>query len=246
MTYCVGLLVEEGLALIADTRTNAGVDDIAVYRKLHIFDLKGGGTIAIATSGNLSVTQNALSLLREGLKNPETGEVETLDIQPSLFRAAKLVGEAVRRVRHELAPSMEAESVNYDVTLLLGGRLGNGPLGLYLIYGAGNFIEASPETPFLQIGETKYGKPVLDRAVTYKTSLAETVKTALVSFDSTMRSNLGVGLPFDVLVMPRDPEAPQIRKRIEADDAYFRAIGQQWGAALKAALAEIPPPPCLS
>jgi putative proteasome-type protease len=246
MTYCVGFLVEGGLAMIADTRTNAGVDNISIYRKLHLFDLKRGGLLAIATAGNLSVTQAALAMLREGIENPDTGQIETLDDAATLFRAAQLVGHAVRVVRKEVAPSMEAENISFDVSLLLGGRIGDGPLGLYLVYSAGNFIEASTETPFLQVGETKYGKPILDRAVTGATPLGEAVKIGLVSFDSTMRSNLAVGMPLDLLVLPTDPAQPTIRKRIEADDPYFRTLGEQWSGALKAALAAIPPPPCLS
>jgi putative proteasome-type protease len=243
VTYCVGFLVEGGLAMIADTRTNAGVDNVSTYRKLHRFDLKGGGFVTLATAGNLSVTQAALSLLREGLENPDTGQVETLDDAPSLFRAARLVGQSVRKVRGDLAPSLEAENVNTDVSLLLGGRVGDDPrLGLFLIYGAGNFIECSPETPYLQIGETKYGKPVLDRAVTYRSPLWDVVKIGLVSFDSTLRSNLAVGLPIDLMVAPGAASEPIVSRRIEADDPYFRDLGERWSGALKAALAAIPEP----
>jgi putative proteasome-type protease len=243
MTYCVGFLVGDGLAMIADTRTNAGLDNISVFRKLHLFDLKRGGTLAIATAGNLSVTQTALAMLREGVANPDTGQVETLDDCPSLFRAAQLVGHAIRAVRREVAPSMEAESINYDVTLLLGGRIDDGPLGLYLVYSAGNFIECTPDTPYLQIGECKYGKPILDRAVTYATPLNQAVKIGLVSFDSTMRSNLAVGLPLDLLVLPEDAKAESVRRRIETEDPYFRHLGEEWSSALKAALSALPPPP---
>jgi putative proteasome-type protease len=243
MTYCVGFLVEGGLAMIADTRTNAGVDNVSIYRKLHRFDLKGGGFIMLATAGNLSVTQTAISLVREGVENPDTQQIETLDDAPSLFRAARLVGQTVRKVRGDIAPSMEAENINTDVSLLLGGRVGDGPLGLFMIYSAGNFIECSPETPFLQIGETKYGKPVLDRAITYKSPLWDVVKIGLVSFDSTLRSNLAVGLPLDLTVAPRDPKQPIVSRRIETDDPYFRDLGERWSSALKAALTAIPEPP---
>lgn len=243
MTYCVGFLVEGGLAMIADTRTNAGVDNVSVFRKLHRFDLKGGGFITLATAGNLSVTQTTISLLREGVENPDTHQVETLDDAPTLFRAARLVGQTVRMVRSDIAPAPEADNINTDVSLLLGGRVGNGPLGLYLIYSAGNFIECSPESPFLQIGENKYGKPVLDRAVSYRSALWDAVKIGLVSFDSTLRSNLAVGLPIDLMVAPRDPAAPIVSRRIETDDPYFRDLGERWSSALKAALAAIPEPP---
>ncbi len=243
MTYCVGFLVEGGLAMIADTRTNAGLDNISTYRKLHLYEPEHGGELAIATAGNLSVTQSAISLLREGLLNPDTGERETLVSCPTLFRAAQLVGHAVREVRRDVAPSMEAASVNYDVTLLLGGRIGDGPLGLYMFYNAGNFIECSVDAPYLQIGECKYGKPILDRAITFRSELWDAVKIGLISFDSTMRSNLAVGLPIDLLVMPRDPAAAIVTHRIEGSDPYFHDLGQQWSAALKAAHMAIPRPP---
>ncbi len=246
MTYCCGILVDEGLVMIADTRTNAGVDNISTYRKLHIYETPGERVIVIATAGNLSVTQTALALLQEGVPNPDTGAIETLDQQPSIFRAAQLVGHAVRQVRRNMAPSieaMQAENVNYDVTLLMGGQFKDGPLKLYMIYGAGNFIECYPDTPYLQIGELKYGKPILDRAVRRDTELYNALKLGLISFDSTMRSNLAVGLPLDLMVLRRDAVKIETQRRIEADDPYFRRLGEQWSAALKAAHAAIPLPP---
>ncbi len=243
MTYCVGLLLQEGLVMVADTRTNAGVDQVSTYRKLHLFEKPGERVIAIATSGNLSVTQSALSLLREGVLNPETGQVETLDQAPTMFRAAQLVGHAVRKVKHDITTGMEAEDVNFEVTLLVGGQIRGGGMALYLVYDAGNFIECGAETPYLQIGETKYGKPIIDRAVTFRTEIYEALKIALISFDSTMRSNLAVGLPLDLIVVRRDDLRPELRHRIEPEDAYFRALGEQWSAALKAAHSAIPSPP---
>ena len=243
MTYCVGLLLEDGLVMIADTRTNAGVDQVSTYRKLHIFEKPGERVICIATSGNLSVTQTALSLLREGVLNPETNEIETLDQASTMFRAAQLVGHAVRKVRDEVGPSLQGEGINADVTLLLGGQIRGGEMALYLIYGAGNFIECGPETPYLQIGETKYGKPMLDRAITFKHELYDALKIGLISFDSTMRSNLAVGLPLDLIVLRRDAMAAETRYRIEADDSYFHDLGERWSSALRAAHIAIPPPP---
>jgi putative proteasome-type protease len=243
MTYCVGLLLEDGLVMIADTRTNAGVDQVSTYRKLHIFEKPGERCVAIATSGNLSVTQTALSLLKEGLPHPETGELETLDQAPTIFRAAQMVGNAVRQVRKEVSPSLEAEGVSYDVTLLVGGQIRGGEMALYLVYGQGNFIECGPETPYLQIGETKYGKPMLDRAITYRHELYDALKIGLISFDSTMRSNLAVGLPIDLMVLRRDALAAETRHRIDPDDAYFRDLGERWSSALRAAHIAIPTPP---
>ena len=243
MTYCVGMLLEEGLVMIGDTRTNAGVDQISTYRKLHVFEKPGERVIVIATSGNLSVTQTALSLLREGLVNPESGEVETLDQAQSMFRAAQLVGHAVRQVRRDVSPSLEAEGISYEVTLLLGGQIRGGQMALYLIYGAGNFIECGPETPYLQIGETKYGKPILDRAITERVELYDALKIGLISFDSTMRSNLAVGLPLDLIVVRRDAMQAETRRRIDTEDQYFRDLGERWSAALRAAHMAIPTAP---
>lgn len=243
MTYCVGLLLQEGLVMIADTRTNAGVDQISTYRKLHVFEKPGERVLVIATSGNLSVTQTALSLLREGLHNPESGQVETLDQAPTMFRAAQLVGHAVRQVRKDVSQGMEAEGINFDVTLLVGGQIRGGDMGLYLIYAAGNFIECGVETPYLQIGETKYGKPILDRAITYEHELYDALKIGLISFDSTMRSNLAVGLPIDLTVIRRDQFLAETRHRIDIDDSYFHDLGERWSSALRAAHMAIPVPP---
>jgi putative proteasome-type protease len=243
MTYCVGLLLEEGLVMIADTRTNAGIDQVSTYRKLHVFEKPGERVLMICTSGNLSVSQTALGLLREGVFNHETGEVETLDNVPTMFRAAQLVGHAVRKVKTDIGHGMDAEGVSFDVTLLLGGQIRGGPMTLYLVYSAGNFIQCGPESPFLQIGETKYGKPIIDRAVTWRTDLYEGLKIGLISFDSTMRSNLGVGLPIDLMVLRRDALAAETRQRIEVDDPYFNDLGERWSSALKAAHMAIPEPP---
>ncbi|HVM85069.1 MAG TPA: peptidase, partial [Candidatus Binatia bacterium] len=187
MTYCVGLLVEEGLVLISDTRTNAGIDNIACFRKLHLFETPGERILAIASSGNLSITQAVLGLLSEGFVNPETGETETLAKAPSMFHAAQMVGRAVREVYRVDGPSLEQHNSTFDVALLLGGQIKERRLRLFMIYSAGNFIEATPDTPYLQIGEHKYGKPVLDRAVTYQTDIYDALKIGLISMDSTMR-----------------------------------------------------------
>ncbi|HZB62724.1 MAG TPA: peptidase, partial [Microvirga sp.] len=199
MTYCVGILVRDGLVMIADTRTNAGVDNIAIFRKLHLFEVPGERIITLATAGNLSASQSVMSLLADGIEDPETGEVETLLTAPSMFKAAGLVGRAIRRVYAIDGAEMEKRSMSFDVTMLLGGQISQGPMRLYQIYSAGNAIEATLDTPFLQIGEPKYGKPILDRAIAHNTSLVEALKLGLISMDSTLKSNLGVGLPIDVV-----------------------------------------------
>ena len=242
MTYCVGMLVQDGLVMMADTRTNAGIDNVSAYRKLHVFETPGERMIVIATAGSLSITQTTLSLLREGVLHAETGQMETLETVVSLFRAAQLIGTAVRRVRAEHAPAMQAERVNSEVSLLVGGQIAGQPMRLFLVYSAGNFIECGPDTPFLQIGEYKYGKPILDRAVGFGTPLPEALKIGLLSFDATIRSNLAVGLPLDLIVMRRDAIAAETRGRVPVDDPYFRDLGAQWSAALNAAHQAIPGP----
>ena len=242
MTYCVGMLVDDGLAMIADTRTNAGVDNVSSYKKLHIVDRPGERVLAVATAGNLSMTQTALALVREGVKLTPEDPAETLESAPTLFRCAQLLGHALRDVRREMAPSLQAESLNASASMLLGGQIGDGPLGLYLIYSQGNFIECGPDTPFLQIGEFKYGKPILDRALKPNTALAQAVKLGLLSIDSTMRSNIAVGGPFDLMITRRDSLTMDTR-RIESDDPYFRGLGMDWSAALSAAVGALPSPP---
>lgn len=242
MTYCVGMLVDDGLAMIADTRTNAGVDNVSSYKKLHIVNRPGERVLAVATAGNLSVTQTALTLVQEGVQLPAEDHAETLETAGSMFRCAQLLGHALREVRKELAPSLQADSLNVSASMLLGGQIAGGEMKLYLIYSQGNFIECGADTPFLQIGEFKYGKPILDRALKNDTPLAEAMKLGLISFDSTLRSNIAVGGPFDLMIARRDSLEMQGR-RIEADDPYFTLLGQQWSNVLAAAHRSMPSPP---
>ncbi|WP_334175299.1 peptidase [Pseudoxanthobacter sp.] len=243
MTYCVGILVREGLVMIADTRTNAGLDNIATYRKLHIFERPGDRVVAIASSGNLAVTQSVLSLVSEGLENPETGEIETLMEMPTLFRTAQFVGRAIREVYRIDGRALEQNSASFDVTMMVGGQIGGGRLRLFMVYRAGNFIEATEDTPYLQIGEHKYGKPILDRAATFDTSLQDALKLGLISMDSTMRSNLSVGLPIDTVLVRRDAIRSCLRHRIDGYDPYFRDLRDRWSRALREAHLAIPVPP---
>ncbi len=247
MTYCVGMLVNDGLVMIADTRTNAGVDNISSYRKLHMLANGEDRLIMAAAAGNLSVTQLVLSLLEEGLAPLADGDPpRTLANAPTMFRAAQLVGEAVAMARQDVEKSLSAENIQAGISLLLGGRIGDGPLKLYLIYAQGNFIECHRDAPFLQIGETKYGKPILDRALGFDTPLDEAVKVGLISFDSTIRSNLAVGRPLDLVVIPNDPAKPAICRRIEANDAYFNDLSARWSMLLAESRATIPAPPFMT
>ena len=244
MTYCLGMLLEGGLIMMADTRTNAGVDNFSCYKKLHLLADGGDRHIFAATSGSLSVTQSVIGLLDEGLPAHDGSEgIRHLDSVPTMFRAAQLVGEAVQVVRHAMEPALSREEISSNVSLLVGGRVGAAPPHLYLIYSAGNFIECQPESPFLQIGETKYGRPILDRGASYETPLPLAVKLGFLSFDSTMRSNLGVARPIDMVVMPADNREPILTRRIQADDDYFNSLSQQWARDLAKAALTIPDPP---
>jgi putative proteasome-type protease len=243
MTYCVGVLVEGGLVMLADTRTNAGLDNIATFRKLHVFEKPGQATLAIATAGNLAVSQAVIGHLREGLQETKDGPIEKLVDQPTMFQAAQFVGRAIRKVYSVDGPALEQHQASFDVTMLLGGQIKGQPPGLFMLYKAGNFIESTHDTPFLQIGEHKYGKPILDRAVNYKTDLYDALKLAMISMDSTMRSNLGVGLPLDLVVLPTDQIFWSVRKRIEAGEPYYHDLRERWSAALRKAHHDIPPPP---
>jgi putative proteasome-type protease len=243
MTYCCGILVRDGLVMFADTRTNAGVDNISTFRKLHTFSQPGERIMAIATSGNLSISQSVVSMLREGWENPETGEMETLMSAGTMFQSAQSVGRAIRKIFADEGQVLNASDVKFDVSFLLGGQIKGERPRLFLLYSAGNFIECTQDTPYLQIGEHKYGKPVLDRAITYGSDLYDALKIGLVSVDSTMRSNLSVGLPLDVLVARRDECKAELEYRIEPGEPYFHDLRERWSAALRAAHANIPRPP---
>jgi putative proteasome-type protease len=243
MTYCVGVLVREGLVMIADTRSNAGLDNIATFRKLHLFGNPGERVVILATAGNLAVSQSVVNLLTEGTENKETGEVETLEHMPSMFKSAQFVGRAIREVHRVDGDALEQQSGGFDVSMLLGGQVKGGRLRLFMIYAAGNFIEATADTPYLQIGEHKYGKPILDRSVTEETRLYDALKLGLISMDSTMRSNLGVGLPIDLAVVRRDALECELTYRIEEGEPYFHDLRESWSSALRAAHLAIPQPP---
>jgi len=248
LTYCLGLRLDDGLVMIADSRTNAGVDNISSYRKLHCLADEPERQLYVATSGNLSVTQTVISLLEEGLPlGDEVGLVtRTLGQATSMFRAARLVGEALRVANKIIGDSLESFNIPAGASMLLGGRIGGEPPKLYQIYEAGNFIECHDEVPFLQIGETKYGRPILDRALRRSTPIPQAVKIALLSFDSSIRSNIAVARPLDLLIMRSDPRAPLLKRRIEADDLYFNDLSKHWSALLSEATRSIPDPDFLA
>jgi putative proteasome-type protease len=249
MTYCLGMLLDEGLILMADTRTNAGVDNFSMYKKLHLLAEGPDRTIFACTAGNLSVSQTALSVINEGLCNPPPGDEDdchTLQDVATMFRAAQLMGEAMQIATGQVRQALAGMNVPVGASTLLGGRIGDGRPQLYLIYEAGNFIQCKPESPFFQIGETKYGRPILDRELTPATPLAEALKYGFLSFDAAMASNLGVARPIDIMVMPSDRSRPILTRRIERRDPYFDALSEQWGEALREASRQIPNPPFLA
>jgi putative proteasome-type protease len=237
------MCLNEGIVLVADTRTNAGVDNIATFGKLHMFEKPGERVIGLMTAGNLAVAQSVVSLVREGLENKETGQLETLFTTPSMFEAARLVGRAVRDVHARDAEALAERGIAFDVSFIIAGQLHGRRMRMFQVYAAGNFIESSADTPFMQIGEHKYGKPILDRVCKYDTPLWDAVKLAMISMDSTLRSNLSVGPPIDVAVIRRDEVMIALQHRVTEDDPYFRSIRDMWSSALREAYRNMPPPP---
>jgi len=243
MTYCVALCLKGGLVMLADTRTNAGVDNIATFRKLAIVEAPGDRILGVMSAGNLAISQAALHIaLETGLKLPDGETHHTLSTVPGIAQAAQLLGEAVREVYRSDGPVLEAQTGEFKVSFLLGGQVGAGPMRLFQVYSAGNFIEATEDTPFFQIGEHKYGKPILDRAASFDTDVGDALKLALISMDSTMRSNLSVGLPIDLMVYRKDSLKISLQRRIFEDDPYFSNLRREWSDALSRAYRAIPGP----
>lgn len=239
MTYCVGLLLNEGIVCLSDTRTNAGLDNISTYRKMFTFEEPGERVIVIMTAGSLSVSQTTLAQLREAIEAPDATEETSIMLAPTLLQVAEIVGDRLAAVRAEIDHKLSA-SQGASASMIVAGQRRGGAMRLFLIYPEGNFIEATEDTPFLQIGEHKYGKPILDRVVRPDTSLADAQKAVLLSMDSTLRSNLSVGMPLDLCVIGRDACRVGHRRRIEAGDPQFRAMSEAWSNALREGFARIP------
>jgi len=238
MTYCVGLLLDVGIVLLSDTRTNAGLDNIATYRKMFIFEDPGERVIAIMTAGSLSVTQTTIARLREAMEAADATDETSILMAPTMLKVAALVGNTLAVVRAEIDAKLEMAQ-GATATMIVAGQRRNGEMRMFLIYPEGNFIEATEDTPFLQIGEHKYGKPILDRVVNRTTSVADAQKAVLLSMDSTLRSNLSVGMPLDLAVIERDTCRVTIRRRIEAGDEQFRAMSEAWSRALREGFSQI-------
>ena len=240
MTYCVGMMLDKGLVFMSDTRTNAGLDNISTFRKTTVWEKDGDRFLALMASGNLATTQAVVSLLNERAKHPDDRQPDLMDA-PSMFQAARLVAATLREVvaQQSREGGLEA-SGTFNATLIFGGQIAGSPPRLFLIYPEGNFIEAGADTPFFQIGETKYGRPILVRAYEPGLSFEEAMKLLLVSFDSTVKANLSVGAPFDYLAYETDSFQAAFAGRIAVDDPYYSEISHGWGAALKEALDRLP------
>ena len=242
MTYCVGLLIDEGLLMAGDTRTNAGLDNVGKFKKLHTWSKPGERVFGLLTAGNLAVTQAVTSLLSENMEGARgKASPDSLFAVKTMFQAARIVGRAIRAVRDIDGEQLGAKGDAFSASFIFGGQIGKERPRLFQIYSEGNFIEATPDTPFFQIGEHKYGKPILDRVADAKMTLGEAAKMVLVSFDSTLRSNLSVGLPIDMLTYERDSLKFEHMKRIGQDDPYFRMVSSEWSKALRAAFKNIEP-----
>ncbi len=239
MTYCVGLMLNRGLVFMSDTRTNSGVDNISTYRKMFTWSKPGERVITMLTSGNLATTQAVVSLLDERTKIPAERNPSLLEA-PSMFQVATLVGETLREVIASTSPSGESADSSFGATIILGGQIAPGEPRLFLIYPEGNFIEASGDTLYFQSGETKYGRPILVRAIDPDMSFEEAVKLLMLSFDSTIKANLSVGLPLDLQIYERDSFEVGTERRFEWDDPYYQAISAGWGEALKNAMGALP------
>ncbi|TCD16560.1 proteasome-type protease [Oricola cellulosilytica] len=239
MTYCVGLRIDKGLVFMSDTRTNAGVDNVSVFRKMFSWSRRGERVMTLMTAGNLATTQAVVSLLDERSKAPVDRNPSILEA-PSMFQVAREIGETLREVINSNAMSGQTADSAFNATLILGGQIKGSEPRLFMIYPEGNFVEANGDTPFFQIGETKYGRPILVRAYDPAMSFEETVKLLLVSFDSTIKANLSVGLPIDVQTYETDSFEIGRQQRIGADDAYYQSISTGWGEALSQALRVLP------
>lgn len=240
MTYCVGVLLDDGLVMASDSRTNAGVDDIAIYRKMTLLEKPNHYVIALLAAGNLSLTQSVVSLLVEW--GAQKGGENNINRARTMYRVARIVGHALREVYSHEAEALRQHGTDFSATFILGGQIKGERPRLFHVYAPGNFIEATPDTPFFQIGEIKYGKPVFDRLLKMAMPLEQAAKLVLISFDSTMRSNLSVGLPIDLLCYERDSLAVRHLRRLTEGDGYMGGIRKQWGEGLRRVFEHIEPP----
>jgi putative proteasome-type protease len=241
MTYCVGLLLEQGLVLASDTRTNAGVDQVAISPKMHVFEQENERVIVLLTAGNLAITQSIVNNLRAAVSE-DAEDSEHLHNVNSMFDVAGLVGTELRSAFERDGEHLKNHSIDFNASILVGGQIKGEKPRLFNVYAAGNFIETCRETPYFQIGETKYGKPIIDRVIRHNTEIMDAVKCLLISFDSTIRSNVSVAAPIDLLIYRSDSFHDDCHQRIAENDPYFAKIRQGWGEGLKAVFSALPSP----
>ena len=240
MTYCVAMSLEAGMLFASDSRTNAGVDQIARFSKMRVIANDGDRMIVTLSSGNLSITQNALNMLEE---RGRTGDNSlSLMNAVSMFDVARLIGDSLREAKSRDGPYLMQSNIDSSASFLVGGQIRGEPPRLFHVYSEGNFIEATADTCYFQSGETKYGKPIIDRVINRRVSLIDAAKCTMVSFDSTMRSNISVGLPIDLLVYQADSLRIGMQRRIDEDDAYYQMVHRQWGEGLRQVFAKLPNP----
>ncbi len=239
MTYCVGLLLREGMVLLSDTRTNAGLDNISTYRKMFFFEEPGERVVTIMTAGSLSVTQTTIARLVEDIEAPESEERRSLMSCDTMLEVAELIGATLSGTRTEIASKMAGYADGTSASMIVAGQRKGGAMRMFLIYPEGNFIEATEDTPFLQIGEHKYGKPILDRVVRPSTTITDARKAALLSMDSTLRSNLSVGMPLDMAVIRAGECKFAEKTRFEPHDEMFQEMSNAWSQALRDAFTKI-------
>lgn len=239
MTYCVALLIDEGLVMASDTRTNAGVDQVGIFPKMHNFEVRGERMITLLTAGNLAITQLVVNRLREAVKRDDGAHLNNVD---SLFDAASLVGDEVRFAFERDAEHLKNHNADFHASIIVAGQIKGERPRLFNVYNAGNFIESSIETPYFQIGETKYGKPIIDRVIKHDTDMMDAVKCVLISFDSTIRSNISVAPPIDLTLYRTDSFHGDCHQRIVENDAYYSLIRKGWSEGLKHVFHELPNP----
>jgi len=239
MTYCVGVLLQDGIILGSDSRTNAGVDDFASFCKMTVFEEAGERVLVLLSSGSLAGTQAVVSVLRQ---EAEAESTVTIRSARTMFDVARVVSDAMRAIDRRDSEHLGKHDLTFNASFILGGQIRGEPMRLFRIYAAGNFIEAGTDTPFFQTGEAKYGKPIIDRVIGPSTSLSDAAKCVLVSFDSTMRSNLSVAMPIDLLCYERDALVVKKRRRFEQGDPYFGALSKKWSEGVRAAFKELPEP----
>jgi len=239
MTYCVGLLVDTGLVMLSDSRTNAGVDQINTFRKMATFQQPNDRVLVLMSAGNLGITQAVINLLEA----PDDTQQKTRFLSATnMFNAARVVGDALREIHERDAEDLREHGYEFNGTFILGGQIKGEEPRLFHIYSAGNFIESSVDTPYFQIGESKYGKPIIDRVISRSSSLGQAIKCALVSMDATIRSNLSVGPPLDLAIVKRDEFKLSTHISIDMDNEYFKMIRERWGFALQEVFSELPNP----